>query len=83
MVPVPLANFINREPQKLVTTITKRDGSYSMFVRARVDQSTGVTVDQKVGEIDAWLNTQTWPQDLQFHFRGADEDQQESFEFLC
>ena len=53
-----------------------------MFVRARVDQSTGVTVDQKVGEIDTWLNSETWPQDLQFHFRGADEDQQESFEFL-
>ena len=80
--PVPLANFIKREPQKLVTTITKRDGSYSMFVRARVDQSTGITVDQKVSEIDTWIASQTWPQDIQFQFRGADEDQQESQEFL-
>ena len=79
---VPLGNFIKKEPQKLVTTITKRDGSYSMFVKARVDQTTGVTVDQKVNEIETWLASQTWPENIQFRFRGADEDQQESQEFL-
>ena len=33
-------------------------------------------------ELDAWLKAQTWPDGLQFVFRGSDEEQKKSSEFL-
>ncbi len=38
--------------------------------------------DTKVAELDNWLKAQTWPSNIDFRFRGADEDQKESGEFL-
>lgn len=79
---VPIANFVDRAPQQQVSSITRRDGLYSMMVKATVDKSGGVLVDDKVKELDTWLQAQTWPNNVYFKFRGADEDQKESGEFL-
>ncbi|MEP3275212.1 MAG: efflux RND transporter permease subunit [Stappiaceae bacterium] len=79
---VPIANFVDRTPQQQVSSITRRDGLYSMMLKATVDQSEGVLVDDKVKELDEWLQAQTWPSNVYFKFRGADEDQKESGEFL-
>ncbi len=79
---VPLANFVNRSPAPKVSSITRRDGLYSMMLKATVDQSAGVTVDEKVQELDTWLKGQTFPDNIYLQFRGADEDQKESGEFL-
>ena len=38
--------------------------------------------DTKVKELDAWLKAQAWPEGLQFVFRGSDEEQKKSSEFL-
>ena len=77
---VPLSNIIQRKAEPKVSTITRRDGRYSMDVKANTVE--GVLADKKVTEIDAWLKAQSWPKNVTFRFRGADEDQKESGVFL-
>ncbi|MBO6757020.1 MAG: efflux RND transporter permease subunit [Roseibium sp.] len=79
---VPLANFVDRAPAPKVSEITRRDGLYSMMVKASVDPGSGATPDDKVSELQTWLDTQTFPDNVYLQFRGADEDQKESGEFL-
>ncbi|WFE88066.1 efflux RND transporter permease subunit [Roseibium porphyridii] len=85
---VPIANFIDRAPEQKVSAITRRDGLYSMMLKATVDQTAldaegkPVTVDAKVQELSEWLDAQTFPDNVFLQFRGADEDQKESGEFL-
>ena len=89
---VPLANFITRTPQPKVASIKRRDGLYSMRVKANVDETIQVTTDEgatrsltpgdKVTELQAWLDEQEWPSGLQIGFRGADEEQAKSQAFL-
>ncbi|MEJ8476053.1 efflux RND transporter permease subunit [Roseibium algae] len=79
---VPLANFVDRTPARKVSSITRRDGLYSMMLKASVDPSSGALPDDKVKELDAWIKAQTFPDNIYIKFRGADEDQQESGAFL-
>lgn len=79
---VPLSNFVTRSASPKVSDITRRDGLYSMMVKATVDPASGALPDDKVRELDQWLKTQTWPDNIYLKFRGADEDQKESGEFL-
>ncbi|WP_306030264.1 efflux RND transporter permease subunit [Stappia sp. MMSF_3263] len=89
---VPLSNFIDRAPQQKVTSITRRDGLYAMDVKANIIPTETITTaegvtrpltpDDKVQELQAWLDTQSWPDNIFLKFRGADEDQKESGEFL-
>ena len=79
---VPIANFVTREARPKVSSITRKDGLYAMNVKAGVDQSDGTTVDQKVGELQALIDQQSWPENIFFRFRGADEEQNEAGAFL-
>jgi len=79
---VPIANFVTRTPQPKVSSITRKDGLYAMTVKANALKEQGVSPDAKVGELDAWLKTQDWPDNIFFRFRGADEDQKEAGDFL-
>ncbi|MEP1930945.1 MAG: efflux RND transporter permease subunit [Roseibium sp.] len=85
---VPIANFIDRAPEQKVSSIARRDGLYSMMLKATVDQKAidadgkPITVDAKVKELNEWLEAETFPDNVYLQFRGADEDQKESGEFL-
>ena len=89
---VPLSNFIERSPKPKVASIKRRDGLYAMEVKANIDTSAtfttpegntrGLTGDDKVKEIQAWLDTQDFPTNVQVAFRGADEEQKKSQAFL-
>ncbi|GGB42740.1 hypothetical protein GCM10011316_13320 [Roseibium aquae] len=79
---VPLANFVERAPAQKVSEIIRRDGLYSMMIKASVDPASGATADSKVSELEDWLTQQTFPDNVYWQFRGADEDQKESGEFL-
>ncbi|MCP4317588.1 MAG: efflux RND transporter permease subunit [Hyphomicrobiales bacterium] len=84
---VPLSNFISRAPQQKVSSITRRDGLYAMDVKASVADGAMVDgraalPDDAVREVQAWLDTQEFPENIFLRFRGADEEQQESGEFL-
>ena len=77
---VPLSNFVVREPAQRVASITRIDGAYAMSVKANAQE--GVDYNDKVAEVEAWLQTQDLPAGVSYRFRGADEEQQESGEFL-
>lgn len=84
---VPLANFIKREPKPKVSSITRRDGLYAMDLKANLVQGAqfqgrAMVADDLVKQVDEWLRAQPWDEDVQFRFRGADEEQKESGEFL-
>ncbi|MDJ0614572.1 MAG: efflux RND transporter permease subunit, partial [Rhizobiaceae bacterium] len=82
---VPISNFVDMQPKPRVSSITRRDGLYAMDVKANLLASAkadGLTPDEKIGEIQAWLDTQEWPENIFIKFRGADEEQKESGEFL-
>ena len=84
---VPLANFVERSAKPKVSSITRKDGLYSMEVKANLipgfeENGKAITPDDKVAEIQAWLDGQQFPSTIQFKFRGGDEEQKESGEFL-
>ncbi len=78
--PVPLSNFVTRKAAPKVSSITRRNGRYVMMVKANTVD--GVLGSDKIAEIDSWLKSQQWPADVELKFRGADEDQKKSGEFL-
>ncbi len=77
---VPVANLVKRRAHDRVSSITRSDGLYSMYVKANT--SDAVMADVKVNEIGKWLKAQSWPAGVSFKFRGADEEQKESAAFL-
>ncbi len=78
---IPLANFVTRQAKPRVNTIERKDGSFTMTVKANTIE--GVLGDTKVNELGEWLKKQTWPEGVNFRFRGADEEQKESGAFLA
>jgi multidrug efflux pump len=85
---VPIANFIDIKPQPKVTSITRRDGVYAMNVTANLVSDAmfdgrAMTADDKVGQVQTWIDNQEWPENVNFRFRGADEEQKESGAFLA
>ena len=84
---VPIANFITMTAKQKVTSITRRDGVYAMDIKANIlpnipFNGRSLTPDDKVAELQAWLDTQEWPDNVYLTFRGADEEQKESGVFL-
>jgi len=83
---VPLSNFIDVSPRPTISSITRRDGLYAMDIKANLLDSakeSGLTPDEKVAEIQTWLDEQEWADNIFLKFRGADEEQKESGEFLA
>jgi multidrug efflux pump len=84
---VPISNFISVEAKPRVTSIKRVDGLYAMNIKANIEkgvpfQGRELTPDDKVQEIQAWLDEQEWPDNIFMRFRGADEEQKESGAFL-
>lgn len=84
---VPISNFIDMTPQPKVSSITRRDGVYAMDVKANIAdgalfEGREMLPNDKVAQVQAWLDTQEWPEDVRFRFRGGDEEQAESAAFL-
>lgn len=84
---VPIANFITMTPKQKVTSITRRDGVYAMDIKANIlpnipFEGRSLTPDDKVAELQTWLDSQEWPSNVYLTFRGADEEQKESGVFL-
>ena len=77
---IPISNIITKSYRDSVPNISKLNGKFAFIVKANTDY--GVNTDQKVDEIEQWLSTQQWPEDLKFKFRGADEEQKEAGDFL-
>ena len=83
---VPVSNFIDRKAVPKVAAISRRNGEYTMGVRANVDgvkeDGTPITAAEKVAELKSWIEAQTWPKTVDFEFSGADEQTQETNTFM-
>ncbi len=77
---VPIRNFIERTAQPKTGTLRRIDGQRVLKVQANVED--GINVDQKVAEMKEWVAQQSFDNDVKLRFRGADEKQNESQEFL-
>jgi multidrug efflux pump len=83
---VPISNFVHREAQPQVSTIERINGFRRIMIKANtaVDPATGdkINIDEKVGEISAWISQQNFDPAVKVKFRGANEEQAESASFL-
>ncbi len=77
---VPVTHFIREEVRPRVDAIIRKDGSYSVYVKANVQP--GERPEIKIRELSHWLESQSWPAGVRFRFRGADEEQKKSAAFL-
>lgn len=78
---VPISNFVRRTPAPKLGNISRVDGQRVMTVKADVPE--GVLPATKVEQIQRWLdeNVQLDPR-LELTFKGEDEEQRESQQFL-
>lgn len=77
---VPILNFVKRVAQPKTGTVNRAEGYRQMTIRA--DLPEGMNTTEKVLAVQDWLEKQDWDPNLQFVFKGEDEDQKESQEFL-
>ncbi len=77
---VPVREFVQVHTRPLVSTIVRKDGLYSVYVKANVAE--GLDRNAKQRELAQWLAEQEWPKNVSFRFRGADEEQQKAAAFL-
>lgn len=76
----PVSSFITREPGPKVSSIQRVDGSKVIYVRA--NPAPGVVMDTKLQELRQWLNANPLLPGVEYQFRGANEEQEQSFAFL-
>jgi multidrug efflux pump len=77
---VPLSNFVRLTPSPGVDTFERMNGLPVERVKANVVE--GVLPDTMVAQIEDWLSTQEFDPALEIRFRGANEEQAESMEFV-
>ena len=77
---VPVANFIEREAAPRVGNVERTDGIRTMRISADVRDD--VLADDKVQEIQAWLEQNPVDPQVRINFKGEDQDQREAEEFL-
>lgn len=79
---VPITNFVQRTPQQQVNRLQRVDGLRVWVVRAAVDTDKGFNVTERIGDIRKWITAQGLDKQVRVKFRGADEEQNESAQFL-
>ena len=77
---VPLGNFITREPGSKVGNLARIDQERQLTIGADVKE--GVLVDDQAREIRTWLAEQDLDPAVTVTFKGEDEEQKESQDFL-
>ncbi len=77
---VPVSNFITRQAVPKVANITRRDGVYMMAVAANLEPD--ILASDKVAEIQAWAEAQEWPGELEIIYGGAEEQIDETNQFI-
>ena len=78
---VPVSSFVNRVAKQDPGEINRIDGARVVSVIASVEP--GLLPEAKVRQIEKWLvEFQDWDQDVKWEFKGEDEEQQKSADFL-
>ena len=77
---VPLSNFVQMRPAHGVDSLKRIDGLPVELIKANVRE--GVMADGIVREIESWLAQQSFDPAIDIRFRGANEEQADSMEFV-
>ncbi len=77
---IPLANFVTRSPEQRTSLIRRTDGDRSMTIKA--DVAEGVLANDKIQEMQAFLQQADVPAGVNIAFTGENEDQKEAQSFL-
>ncbi len=77
---IPVSNFVTRTVEPKVGAITRRNGLYAMDVAANLEP--GLMAADKVAEVQAWVDAQDWPGDIEVVFGGAAEQTDETNAFI-
>jgi len=78
--PVPISSFIKRVPKPKVSSIQRVDGNRVVYVRA--NPAPGIVADNKLGELERYMEENPPVNGVFYQFRGANEEQTESAAFL-
>jgi multidrug efflux pump len=78
---VPVSSFVKRVAKQDPGEINRLDGKRVISVIASVEP--GVLPDTKVRQVEQWLqSSDQWDQSVSWEFKGEDEEQQKSADFL-
>lgn len=77
---VPVSNFVTRVPAMRVGSLERTDGVRVMKIAADVEED--ISVDEQVEKLEAWVLAGGVDPAVFVNFRGEQEDQAESEEFL-
>ena len=77
---VPISNFITKKAKKNVSYIRRYDARNVMYIKANTIE--GVTIGEKVSEIESWLDTQDYSSQIDVTFGGENEEQNNSMKFV-
>ena len=77
---VPISGFVRREAKPAVDVVRRIDGIEVATIKA--DVQPGILADAKVAEIQQLLKSYPLETGVEYEFRGANEEQQESAAFL-
>ena len=77
---IPMSNFVQMKPGPGLDTLERIDSV--PVERIRADVVSGVLADAMVKKIDAWLSQQEFDPNLEVRFRGANEEQAKSMDFV-
>jgi len=77
---VPVSNFVQRRAKNKLDSIERVDGEYIMTIRANVKP--GIVADNKVLELEEFIQSSNFDPRINIVFRGATEEQNESMEFI-
>ncbi len=77
---VPMSNFIHFKPSHKISRIYHKGSMPSMNVSA--DVQSDVLADKKIKELQAAISTLSLPKNVEYTFKGDNESQKETREFL-
>ncbi len=77
---VPVSNFVTRVPANRVGSLERTDGVRVMKIAADVEED--LNADEKVTQLQAWMAEGHLDPGVTVNFRGEQEDQAESEQFL-
>jgi len=77
---VPVSNFVKREARQKTGMVKRVDGLRVITVKADVDD--GVLADDKLRELQGWLNQNPLDDRIRVDFKGEDEEQAKAQAFL-
>ncbi len=79
---VPITNFVTRKGQQQVNRLQRVDSLRVWVIRAAVNTDKGYNISERIGAIRKWISSTGLDKQVRIKFRGADEQQNESGQFL-